>query len=787
MAVRTVQVKQTSPPVSDESEFQPYIRAKDETVREFTFAAVFIGSILGIIFSASSLYLVLKVGMTVSASIPIAVLSISLFRGLSKLLRVRGATILENNMVQTVGSAGESIAFGVGVTMPALMLLGYELDVWRVMTVGVLGGLLGILMMIPLRRAFVVKQHGKLAYPEGTACAEVLVAGEKGGSSAATVFAGFGLAFLYKALTNPLSVFHDVANWPLFRVTQTGKTIGLNKGVLGGEFTPELLGVGYIIGPRIAGITFAGGVLAYLVIAPAIALFGQNVDQPMYPSETVLIRDMDESALRNFYILYIGAGAVATGGIISMARSLPVIGGAIRAGLADIFRLSSGKETEQVRRTERDLSMGAVVGGSLLLVLLLAALPKVGLGLNLFGLLAAGLIVLFGFLFVTVSSRLTGEIGSSSNPISGMTVATLLLTCLIFLMLNWVDRNAMLLALTIAAVVCVASSNGGTTAQDLKTGFLVGATPKFQQYGIMIGALTSALVLGATLLVLNKAGTHYTNLPEHLPQYRVPDVSVLTEMERPGDPHTDDDREYHVLRATEGQYPNVAPGKYLVDDEGVIRYVVDPAINGRFRFRDEDAEKIAAATTDQERASAEAAAVALPKYDAPKTKLMAFIIDGILNQKLPWSLVLIGVLSAVTMELAGVSSLPFAVGIYLPIQTSFPIFIGGMIRWTIDRVHRAKDTESESSPGVLLSSGLIAGGALAGVLAAFLRLAPDEWGWIDALNFGPTVDQWFNSLVTGGAADAVSFTGSRWPTVVAFGILVTVLFVVGLRRRRKDD
>lgn len=768
-----VEKRQPDKPAS----FQPYVSPDESSMPEFTWQAVVTGSILGIIFAASSLYLVLKVGMTVSASIPIAVLSISLFRGFSKLLRMRGATILENNMVQTVGSAGESIAFGVGVTMPALMLLGYELDIWRIMTVGVLGGLLGILMMIPLRRAFIVKQHGKLPYPEGTACAEVLVAGERGGASAWMVFSGFFLAFIYKLLTNPLSVFRDTANWNLFRQGANGQTIGLHKGVLGGEFTPELLGVGYIIGPKIAGITFAGGVLAYLVIAPAIALFGERLTEPLYPSQSVLIRDMDESALRSFYILYIGAGAVAAGGIISMLKSLPVIAGAVRAGISDIFRLGAEDEEAQ-RRTDRDLSMGLVLGGSVLLIGLLAALPKVGLGLHATGLIGAALVVMFGFLFVTVSSRLTGEIGSSSNPISGMTVATLLLTCLIFLLLGKTDSTAMLLALTIAAVVCVASSNGGTTAQDLKTGYLVGATPRLQQYGILIGAFSSALVLGATLFVLNQAGTHYSNLPEHLPKFRAPDVSQLTQTEKPGRPHTDDTNDYKVMYATEGQYPGVPPGKYLVDGSGTIRYVVDPAINGRFKYLDADAAAIAAATTEDERKKAMSAVTALPKYDAPKTKLMAFIIDGILNQKLPWSLVLIGVLAAVTMELAGVASLPFAVGIYLPIQTSLPIFIGGMIRWFTDwwtKRGTESEAESDSSPGVLLSSGLIAGGALAGVLAAFLRLAPDEWGWMDVLNLGPMVDRWGGSI-----------TSSRWPTMAAFGVLVVVLLGVSMWRRRAE-
>ena len=386
-----------APPV-----FKPYVPAEVTDVKEFTFSSVLIGAILGIVFSASSMYLVLKVGMTVSASIPIAVLSVSLFRGFSVLtlffpsfLRVRRATILENNMVQTTGSAGESIAFGVGVTMPALMLLGFEMDLVRVMTVAVLGGLLGILMMIPLRRAFIVKQHGTLAYPEGTACADVLVAGEKGGASAAMVFLGFTVASIVKLMMTPFHIIQDQANWNLYRAGSAGQpAVGLNKGVLGGEFTPELLGVGYVIGPKIACITVAGGVMAYLVIAPTIAMFGDQVPVPIYPSETALIRDMDEGALRNFYILYIGAGAVATGGIISMARAMPVIIGALIAGFKDFRTLLGSKSDatdERVPRTERDLSMGVVLIGSALLIFLLALSPKLGLGLSWHGLLGAAL------------------------------------------------------------------------------------------------------------------------------------------------------------------------------------------------------------------------------------------------------------------------------------------------------------------------------------------------------------------------------------------------------------
>jgi putative OPT family oligopeptide transporter len=757
--------------------YQPFISPAAKDVPEFTWSAVVTGTILGIIFAASSMYLVLKVGMTVSASIPIAVLSISLFRGFAAITRTRRKTILENNMVQTTGSAGESIAFGVGVTMPALMLLGFEMDLIRTMTVAVLGGLLGILMMIPLRRAFIVKQHGTLAYPEGTACADVLTAGEKGGASAVMVFLGFFVAAIIKLLMSPFRVIHEVANWNLFRsvpVTDAAgqvigaRQVGLTKGVLGGEFTPELLGVGYIIGPKIASITVAGGVMAYLVILPTIAMFGEYVTGPIFPSTNAVIRDMGPGDIRNFYILYIGAGAVATGGIISMARAMPTIFAALLAGLKDMASMFGvKKETNQaaVPRTDQDLSMAVVMVGCLVLILLLTISPNLGLGLSWHGLLGAVLVVVFGFLFVTVSSRLTGEIGSSSNPISGMTVATLLLTCLIFLALGKVTKADTLTALTIAGVVCIAASNGGTTAQDLKTGFLVGATPKLQQVGILIGALTSALVIGATVKLVNDAGTHYTKNPDYLPKYLVPDekMAAMTEKRTVGRPYAAEDKaEYHVLRVAEGEIPGFAQGKYLVDDEGVAKYREDPAINGLLEYDDIEAAKKARGEL----------ATPVSRYDAPKTKLMALIIDGILNQKLPWSLVLIGALMAVALELCAVPSLPFAVGIYLPLQTSFPIFIGGVMRWLVDLINPPKAEESESSPGVLLCSGYIAGGSIIGVVSAFLYANKNL---ADSLNFAPKI----NALFGPGAAE------SRWVTVAAFGLMLVVLFVVGTASRFK--
>jgi uncharacterized oligopeptide transporter (OPT) family protein len=480
---------------------------------------------------------------------------------------------------------------------------------------------------------------------------------------------------------------------------------------------------------------------------------------------------MGPGALRNFYILYIGAGAVATGGIISMARAMPVIVGSLIAGFKDLAGMLGNRSEnagEEVPRTERDLSMGVVVAGSAILILLLAISPKLGLGLSWHGLLGAVLVVVFGFLFVTVSSRLTGEIGSSSNPISGMTVATLLLTCLIFLVLGKTTKADTLTALTIAGVVCIAASNGGTTAQDLKTGFLVGATPKWQQIGILIGALTSALVIGATVKLVNDAGTHYTKNKDYLPTYVVPaeELKKLDVTQRVGRPYASQDQTlYRVLNVAQGEIAGVAQGKYLVDEQGVICYRMDPAINGLLPYDDFEWEK-----KKQQDRGEKVIATPLARYDAPKTKLMALIIDGILNQKLPWSLVLIGALMAVALELCMVPSLPFAVGIYLPLQTSFPIFIGGVMRWIVDLINPPKSEESESSPGVLLCSGYIAGGSLVGVVAAFLNFKED---WLKRLNLAPALDRIFGE----GTSTA------RWTTMTAFGLMLVLLLFVGIAGR----
>ncbi len=808
--------------------FRPYIPANVQ-IRELTALPLIIGTLLGMVFGASSLWLVLKVGLTVSASIPVAVISISLFRLLGK-IGVRDATILENNIVQTAGSAGESIAFGVGVTMPAIMILGFDLEFTRVMLVAVMGGLLGILMMIPLRRALIVQQHGILKYPEGTACAEVLKAGASAESRAAadpvyrekaetsdetssgakTIFTGFGIGLVYQIAMAALKGWKDTPQ----------KVFGapFKAGSLSAEISPALLGVGYIIGPRIASIMCAGGVLAYLVLIPTIKFFGEGMTVPLAPGN-VPISEMGPNDIRGAYVLYIGAGAVAAGGIISLFRSLPTIWHGLKGGLSD---LRGGQAAAAgVPRTDQDLSMKIVVGGTLALIAMIIIVPQLHLQFNILG---AILIIAFGFLFVTVSSRLTGEIGSSSNPISGMTVATLLLTCLIFLLVGWSGPSYYVTALSIGGIVCIAASNGGTTSQDLKTGFLVGATPKYQQIAILVGALASALILGPILLRLNDNSTVYVpqtsfsavkdapQVPSDtfatLPAYNeatkpqdggsyrllknepggttVPGLEpgeylvdnsgkVIHKVERnfPASLRADtsnlgrsekvrgmqagtDNKEYRTWHKVDEK--NGAAGKYLVDDQGVPVYYVDPGINGTHRTVPNSTSTVF-------------------KYDAPKATLMSYIIKGILNQQLPWALVLLGVMIAIVLEMSGIPSLAFAVGVYLPLSSSSPIFLGGMIRWLVDKYLRVKlkgkelteeefVAETDKSPGVLMASGYIAGGALAAVFIAFFAGL-----WKERSDL---IEHWSrtnNPFFDGPWADILS--------LIPFLILMVILYLVG--------
>ncbi len=696
--------------------FEPFIPAS-VNLREFTFRAVLTGIVLGIVFGASSLYLVLKVGLTVSASIPVAVISLAMFRAWSK-TGGRDATILEHNITQTAGSAGESIAFGVGVTMPAILILGFDLELTRVMLVAVLGGLLGILMMIPLRRALIVKEHGVLKYPEGTACAAVLKAGVDGVSRAAAspaaqaemaaaeaaglgqspgakiIFTGFGLGLLYKTLNVALKGWKDVPE----------KIFGapFKAGSISAEISPELVGVGYIIGPYIGGIMCAGGVLSYLLLIPLIKFFGEGLPGPLAPG-LIPIAEMGPGQIRSAYILYIGAGAVAAGGIISLVQALPTIWHGFKGGLRD---LGWGGQVDQgpTLRTDRDISMKWVGIGIFVLIGTIMLAPS--LHMNFLGAL---LIIAFGFLFVTVSSRLTGEIGSTSNPISGMTVATLLFTCLIFLLVGWTGGAHYVTALTIGAIVCIASSNGGTTSQDLKTGFLLGSTPKLQQYAILLGAFGSAVVLGPILLKLNDAATVYVPVAQIASAGLRTDPALLTNHESLRGPQARDDGgsylTWHKTDAVGGP-----AGKYLVNAAGAAVWLVDPGINGAYDTRPDGSH--------------------VRKFDAPKATLMSYIIKGILDRKLPWALVLLGVMIAVCLQMSFIPALAFAVGVYLPLSSSSPIFIGGMIRWLVDRKLKQNpahaklspdefNAESDKSPGVLLSSGYIAGGAIAGIVIAF--------------------------------------------------------------------
>ncbi len=729
---------------------------------ELTLPHLITGTLLGMVFGASSLYLVLKVGLTVSASIPVAVISITIFRIFSK-FGFRDANVLQNNIVQTAGSAGESIAFGLGVTMPAIMILGFDLEITRVMLVAILGGLLGILMMIPLRRALIVAEHGILKYPEGTACAEVLkaaaskeslavadkthttanaeIVNEEAAGGGKVIFSGFGIGFLYQAAMGAFKMWKDTPE-KIFGAPFKG-------GSISATIEPALLGVGYVIGPRIGSIMCAGGVLSYLVLIPAIKFFGEHATGVIAPG-TMPISEMGPDDIRGAYILYIGAGAVAAGGIISLFRSIPTIWHGLRGGLTDL--LGHHGPCENAPRTDRDLSMRFVIIGCLAIIAVIMAVPQLNLRGNLLG---AFLIVLFGFLFVTVSSRLTGEIGSSSNPISGMTVATLLLTCLVFLIVGWTGPHYFVTALSIGGIVCIAASNGGTTSQDLKTGFLVGSTPKFQQIAILFGALASALTLGSVLLFLNNAYTVY--VPVTKTELRAPAGEIGQPEKLQGVQGFSDQKTYRPWQRTDPS--GGAAQRYLVNGEGIPVYLVDPGINGTHRLRPDGSSVI--------------------KFDAPKATLMSYIIKGILSRKLPWALVLLGAMIAIVLEMSGIPSLAFAVGVYLPLASSSPIFVGGMIRWLVDRYLRIKFrhrnlseieliAEGDKSPGVLLASGYIAGGAITGIVIAAKEIPHS------LAAMGHRIEEWQNAhnpFLNGAYSDLLA--------LLPFAVLCVLLYLVG--------
>ncbi len=611
-------------------EFKPYI-PPESSMTEFTIRAVLVGIVFGILFGSANAYLGLRVGLTISTSIPIAVMSVAVFKVLQSLWGKTG--ILETNIAQTTGSASSSLASGIIFTIPALFLWGFDPSIAQIGSLALLGGILGVLFMIPLRRFLIVKEHRHLPYPEGTACAHVLVAAEKGGAHAKNIFLGIGIGALYKGLIGFLKIIPSEVSVRL---------PGLSKAIIGLESSPALLGVGFILNYRIASIMVAGGLLSWVVLIPMIAMFGEGLGMPFFPEMTNPISEMGPWQIWTRYIRYMGAGAVAFAGILTVIKALPTMYNSLRIGLHELTK--KGKKSDGVLRTDHDLPMWVVFGGALLVVLIIAVSPHV-IGVSsspLIRVLGAICIAGFAFLFVTVSSRIVGMVGVTSNPTSGMTIVALLGTSLLFYLLGWTDDIGKAAALTVGTVVAVASSIAGDTSQDLKTGYLVGATPSLQQTGEIIGVLTSAFFIAAVVWLLG-------------------DV---------------------------------------------------------FGFGTAD----------------------LP---APQATLMKTVIEGVLHANLPWGLVLIGAAIALVVELLGVPSLPFAVGIYLPLSTMTPVFVGGVIRWFVEHRSRRDEVmaEKRKNQGVLLGSGLIAGEGIMGVGIAFYAFffgkpagigvhLPEPWGEI---------------------------------------------------------
>ena len=642
--------------ITEMKEFKPYISAGSH-VAEFTVKSVLLGAVFGIIFGAATVYLALKAGLTVSASIPIAVLAISIGRKFFK------TTILENNIIQTTGSAGESIAAGVVFTLPGFLFLSAGsnsesfFSYWPIFFLAALGGILGTLMMIPLRKSLIVEEHQSLPYPEGTACASVLIAGEKGGNFAKTAYYGLAFAFAYAVLQK---IFHLISEVPTWTTSQANKFFP--SATLNGEITPEYLGVGYIIGPKIAGVLVAGGVLAWLGLIPLLAT--------LVPAETIAyqlvklgyLKDVyspggpggwdplnmvfanTATAIYQAYVKQIGAGAVAAGGFITLLKTIPTIVSSFKSSLASMNKSNTEKQT--VKRTDNDLSFKIVIFGSIGLILLMALLPQIPGDSVPNKLLIGLLVIVFGFFFVTVSSRIVGLIGTSSNPVSGMTIATLMGTCLIFISIGWTGHLYEPMALVVGSMICIAAANAGATSQDLKTGYIVGATPRYQQLALFVGAIVSAVVIGLTLSVLDRP---------------------TAEMTAQGITH----------------------------------------------------------------------AIGTETYPAPQGTLMATLIKGLLSFNLDWQFVLVGVFLAITIELCGVKSLSFAVGAYLPLSTTLPIFAGGAIKGLVEmksKKNNHKPEDEELGNGNLFATGLVAGGALMGVIYAFLMAFESTGGPVGSLN-----------------------------------------------------
>lgn len=721
-----------------ETKFQPYV-PPDQIRAEFTARAVILGCFFGLVFGAVTVYVGLRAGLTVAASIPIAVLSISILRAFGK------ASILENNIVQTTGSAGESVAGGVIFTLPALIFLGFPLEheYWRIFLLALIGGWLGVFFMIPLRRQLIVKEHGNLLYPEGTACADVLIAGDKGGSFAGRVFMGLGLGSLYTFFQNE-NLFGLWPSTPDYQPKwYPGSAIRANT-------TTEYLGVGYIIGPRIAGIIFAGGVFAWLVVMPAIKFFGGFLTTPLYPAQK-LISQMSVAEIYGAYIRPMGAGAVAAAGLITLFKTVPTIVNALRAGMADLRK--GAPAVLGTRRTDSDLSMKHALAGTVLILLMmigyLAFKPVPGTHPSFIANVAAAVfVVVFGFLFVTVSSRITGLIGTSSNPISGMAIATMMATCVAFLLAGWTTNAYKALVISIGGVVCIASANAGNTSQDLKTGFLVGATPRRQQLALLIGVLVSVSVIGGTLLLMNKGleqirpvgpiALDLKNMeegvrevaPEHNPLLERSEIKIVDE--KGNSIAQEDPQKYSLISALGAQ--KLANGQYLYNP----------------------------ATGNIERQWIQG--IGSDKATAPQANLMATVVNGIIDHRLPWNLVLIGVFIVIGVEILGIRSLSFAVGFYISIATTLAIFCGGVVRWLVDRAAtkagEAKD-ESEVSPGSLYASGLIAAGGVVGLLGIFIKVLENA-----------PASKWYHMK------EGILLLGPRFPAIGQSNLIAVIMFAV---------
>jgi putative OPT family oligopeptide transporter len=724
-------------------DFQPFV-SPSENRPEFTFRAVLLGSFFGIIFGAVTVYVGLRAGLTVAASIPIAVLSISILRAFGR------ASILENVIVQTTGNAGQSIAAGVIFTLPALIFLGFDLEYSRIFMLALIGGFLGVLFMVPLRRQLIVEEHGNLTFPEGTACADVLMAGEKGGSFASRVFFGLGLGALYTFFQNE-NLFGAWPGTPEFQ-PDFGSEHVLKGASIKADATPEYLGVGYIIGPRTAGIIFAGGVFSWLVLMPLIYFFGKEVGHPIYPG-TIPVAQMGPSQLWSTYIRPMGAGAVAAAGLITLFKTLPTIVSALGSG----FKHMRGGTAAIAKpiRTENDFSMRTAVVGCVLLFIILFCFLEfkpvpgafVGWAANL---AAALLVVFFGFLFVTVSSRIVGLIGSSANPISGMTIATLMATSAIFLVKGWTAPAFGALAITIGGVVCIASAEAGDTSQDLKTGFLVGATPRLQRFAFLIGIVVSTIAIGFTLRLMNEGLQEFHEAPQAW-NLSAPHPGVAVQNDTTG---------------LHDQFPVIGPNKTTTirhkSDYVVLNALGSPELaDGKYLYSPKTGQ------IEVQWISG----IGSEKAAAPQARLMATVISGILSRKLPWGLVLLGVFLVIAVELLGIRSLSFAVGAYLSIGTTLAIFVGGVVRWMVDSAAKKADsgaeTEGDVSPGSLYASGLIAAGGIIGLLGVALKLYEATFGKEDPIRFPHT------------------FLDNSGVSVVAFAALAFSLYYFARRPLKK--